>query len=195
MVRFMRMRRMKICIGILITFAACSGDSKPTKDYYAVGTYLWSGSMLTGPSDCTNEAPPGVLDRSLIIGPGTIKRTCPSGYTTTITADYADHITLDFPKTAKVGESVYFRFTLRNATNDVMTPTLSEAGESVTLSEGCVALGEVGRQGAQDTGRDPFTSSQAVAPGTCKVTIALELPSATGKTKLQAQQDVIVAAK
>src|SRR4029079_19538658 len=122
----------------------------------------------TGSSKCTFDAPPGVLDGSKILAPGIIKESCPSGVTTTITAEFADHIALTFPKTAKAGEKLYFSFELRNAKNDRLTPTLSEMGET-KLADGCPPIRARGREGAQDTGHDPFMSAQAAAQGICKV--------------------------
>ncbi len=177
--------------GLVISTAAC-GSSAPKPDRYAVGTYLNTGSMLTGPSDCTFAAPPGVLEGSLVMKPGTITESCPSGYKATIIADYADHIALAFPKTAKVGEEVYFRFELRDAHNEQMTPTLSEMGET-SLDPSCMALKDLGRSGAQDTGRSPFMSATAAAAGQCKVSIDIELPAKTGGTqKLHGEQIVVV---
>lgn len=176
---------------LILALAAC-GSSSANTSRYAVGTSLFTGSMLTGPSECRHEAPAGVLDGSKIIGPGTIKSVCPSGAEETITAEYADHLAITFPKTVKVGASINFTFELRNAKDQQLTPTLSEAGVT-TLSEGCVALGELGRGGAQDSGRDPFMSAKAVAPGTCKVMIDFELPTAAGMQTLHVEQEVTVA--
>jgi hypothetical protein len=171
--------------------AAC-GSGSPKPDRYAVGTYLFTGSHLTGPSDCTFEAPSGVLDGSLIMKPGTITETCPSGHKATIIADYADHIALSFPKTAKVGEEVYFRFELRDSHDELMTPTLSGMGDTV-LDPNCTALTNLGRSGAQDTGRSPFMSANASAAGQCKVSIDIELPAKTGGTqKLHGEHIVVV---
>ena len=183
---------MKLWIGVVVVVVGCGSKSEPENtERYAVGTYLFTGSMLTGASDCKFEAPPGVLDGSMILKPGTIKESCPSGHTETIVAEYADHVTLTFPKTAKVGEKVSFRFELRNAKDQQLTKTLSQAGET-TLGDGCVALTNLGREGAQDTGRDPFMSATAAAAGTCKVSVDIELPTATGPKKLHAEQDVTV---
>lgn len=168
---------------------ACKG-SGPETERYAVGTYLFSGSVMTGASNCTYDAPAGVLDGTKILKPGTINETCPSGYKATIIADYADHVALTFEKTAKVGQSVYFRAELRDAQDHVLTPTLSEM-DRATLEPGCTALTNVGRGGAQDTGRDPFMSATAAAAGQCKVTVEIDVPTATGK-KLQAEQVVVV---
>jgi hypothetical protein len=146
--------------------------------------------MLTGSSPCTFNAPQGVLDGTMILKPGTITQKCPKG-DNTIVAEYADHIVPTFAKTAKTGESVYFSFELRNAKNERLTPTLSEMGET-KLADGCTALTNLDRGGAQDTGHDPFMSATASAAGTCKVSIDIELPSPTGKSKLHAEQDVTV---
>src|SRR5688572_4536909 len=161
---------MKPASMLLVALLAACGSSSPNTSRYAVGTHLFTGSMLTGSSRCTNDAPAGVLDGSKVIGPGTIKRTCPSGYQETITAEYADHVAITFPKTVKVGQQIAFEFELRNAQDQQLSPTLSEAGVT-NLSEGCTALSELGRGGAQDTGRDPFMSAKAASPGSCKVSI------------------------
>jgi hypothetical protein len=126
----------------------------------------------------------------MIKKPGTITEKCPKG-NNTIIAEYADHIALTFAKTAKVGDHVNLTFELRNAKNERLTPTLSQMGET-KLADGCTALTGLGRGGAQDTGHDPFMSATASAPGTCKVSIDIELPSATGTSKLHAEQDVTV---
>jgi hypothetical protein len=73
---------MKQWIGVAIAGCAsmtgCGSSSSESTERYAVGTYLFTGSMLTGASDCKFEAPPGVLDGSMILKPGTIKQSCPS---------------------------------------------------------------------------------------------------------------------
>jgi hypothetical protein len=184
-------RTLLLACFIATTVAAC-GSGSPKPERYAVGTYLFTGSHLTGSSDCTYSAPPGVLDGSMILKPGTISQTCPSGYKAQIIADYADHIALSFPKTAKVGEEIYFRFELRDAQNEQMTPTLSQMGET-TLDPSCTSLTDLGRDGAQDTGRDPFMSAKASALGTCKVSVAIELPAKSGgTTTLRADQVVTI---
>jgi hypothetical protein len=186
------MFRTLLLASLLVTTVAACGSRSAKPERYAVGTYLFTGSHLTGSSDCTYSAPPGVLDGSKILAPGTIKETCPSGHTATIIADYADHVALSFPKTAKVGEEVYFRFELRDAQNEQMTPTLSEMGDT-RIDPSCTALTDLGRDGAQDTGRDPFMSAKASAPGTCKVSIAIELPAKSGgTTTLRADQLVTI---
>src|SRR4030095_838798 len=119
---------------LALALAACGGG-KANTERYAVGTSLSTGSVLTVSPDCKFDAPPGVLDGSKILAPGVIKETCPSGVTTTITAEYADHVALGFPKKAKVGEELYFRFELRNAKDQELTPTLSEMGDT-KLAEG-----------------------------------------------------------
>lgn len=177
-----------IWLGLVLM--ACGGTATE-KERYAVGTHLFTGSMLTGPSKCTFDAPPGVLDGSKILAPGTITEKCESGHTEVIIAEFADHLALDIPKSIKVGAEVSYKFTLRNAANQELTPTLREAG-SAKLSDGCTALGPVGRGGAQDTGRDRFESSTAVAAGTCKVTVEIELPTAAGMKVLRAEQDITV---
>jgi hypothetical protein len=100
-------------------------------------------------------------------------------------------VTIAFPSTAKVGEEVELRFELRNAKDQQLTPTLREAGET-RLADGCAALTNLEREGAQDTGRAPFMSATAAAVGTCKVSIEIELPTASGPRKLRAEQDVSV---
>jgi hypothetical protein len=180
-----------ILLASLLSATAC-GSSAPKPDRYAVGTYVYSGSVLFGSTGCTFDAPPGVLDGTMITGPGTIIETCPKGNKTTIIADYADHIALTFPKTAKVGEKVSFNFELRDKNNEQLTPTLSGMGET-TLDPSCTALKDLGREGAQDTGRDPFMSATAAAAGQCKVSIDIELPAKTGGTqKLHGEQLVVV---
>ena len=180
-----------VLAGLVIATAAC-GSSSPKPEQYAVGTYLYSGSMVFGATHCTFDAPPGVLDGTMILKPGTITESCPSGVKETIIADYADHIALTFPKTAKVGEEIDFQFELRDAHDEQMTRTLSEMGDT-QLEASCTALTDLGRGGAQDTGRDRFMSAKAAAPGTCKVTIEIELPAKTGgTTKLHAEQVVAV---
>ena len=175
------MKTTLLLASILATSVAACGSKSAKPERYAVGTYLFTGSHLTGSSDCTYTAPPGVLDGSLILKPGTITQTCPNGFTQQIIADYADHVTPAFPTTAKVGEEIYFRFELRDAKNEEMTKTLSQMGDT-TLDPSCTSLTDLGRDGAQDTGRDPFMSAKAAAPGTCKVSVAIELPSKTGGT-------------
>jgi hypothetical protein len=170
--------------------AACGAHGDST-ERYAVGTYLYSGSILFGSTGCEFSAPPGVLDGTLIKAPGTIKETCPKGNTSTIIADYADHIVLTFPKTAKVGEEVYLSFELRDAQNRQLTPTLSEEGVT-TLDPSCAALTDLDRHGAQDTGRDPFMNAKASAAGQCKVSIDIELPTAGGATKKHHAEQVVV---
>lgn len=181
-----------LALGCLVTaIAACGSHGQPT-ERYAVGTYLFTGSMTFGSTDCTFDAPAGVLDGTLIKGPGTITQKCPKGNTSTIIADYADHVAVTFPKTAKVGEEVSFTFELRDAQNRRLTPTLSEMGET-KLEDGCAALTDLGRGGAQDTGRDPFMSAKASAAGQCKVSIDIELPVKAGGTqKLHGEQVVVV---
>ena len=185
------MSRLLLLASAIPFIAACgSGSQKPER--YAVGTYLYSGSVMFGSTGCTFNAPPGVLDGTMIKAPGTITETCPKGNTSTIIADYADHIALTFPKTAKVGEEVYFRFELRDAHDEQLTPTLSEEGETM-LDPSCTALTDLGRDGAQDTGRDPFMSAKAAAAGQCKVSIDIELPAKTGGTqRLHGEQIVVV---
>jgi len=175
---------------VLLLVAACGGG-KANTERYAVGTYLFTGSVLTGSSDCKFDAPAGVLDGSKILAPGVIKESCPSGVTTTITAEFADHIALTFPKTAKVGDRLYFAFELRNAKDERLTPTLSEMGDT-KLAEGCTAIHDLDRGGAQDTGHDPFMSANAAAAGTCKVSIDIELPTAAGVKTLHAEQPVTI---
>jgi hypothetical protein len=175
---------------VLLALAACGGG-KPSTEHYAVGTYLFTGSIMTGSTDCKFDAPPGVLDGSKILAPGVIKESCPSGVTATINAEFADHVAITFPKTAKVGDRLYFEFQLRNAKDERLTPTLSEMGDT-KLADGCTAIRDLGRGGAQDTGHDPFMSAQAAAPGTCKVSIDIELPSASGMKNLHAEQDVTI---
>ena len=174
---------------IAISLVACGARGDAT-ERYAVGTYLFTGSMLTGPSNCTFEAPEGVLDGSMILKPGTITQKCKAG-NTTIVAEYADHVATTFEKTAKVGDEVYLTFDLRNAKDQRLTPTLSEMGIT-KLADGCTALKDLGRGGAQDTGRDPFMHATAAAPGSCKVTVDIELPVASGKKVFHAEETVTV---
>jgi len=186
------MFRTLLLASFLVTTVAACGSKSAKPERYAVGTYLFTGSHLTGSSDCTFSAPPGVLDGSMILKPGTITQTCPSGYKQQIVADYADHVAPSFPTTAKVGEEIYFRFELRDAQNELMTPTLSQMGDT-TLDPSCTSLTDLGRDGAQDTGRDPFMSAKASAPGACKVSIAIELPAKNGgTTTLRADQVVTI---
>jgi hypothetical protein len=180
---------------VVIGLAACGahGGGGDSAEHYAVGTYLFSGNMIVGATDCTFDAPPGVLDGNMIKQPGTITEKCPKT-TNKIVAEYADHIAITADKKVKVGDKVSMNFELRNAKNERLTPTLSEMGDT-KLSDGCTALGTLGREGAQDTGRDPFMSATASAPGTCKVSIDIELPVAGGTKKHHAEQDITVAAK
>lgn len=176
---------------VCAVLAGC-GSHAAGPERYAVGTFLFTGSMLTGSSHCTFDAPPGVLDGSKILKPGTITEKCPSGVQTSIVAEYADHVAMTFPTKAKLGDKVSFTFELRNAKDQRLTPTLSEQGDT-KLSDGCVALKDLGREGAQDTGHDPFMSATAAAAGTCKVAIDIELPTAAGGAKtLHGEQDVTI---
>jgi hypothetical protein len=60
------------------------------------------------------------------------------------------------------------------------------------LSDGCTALTGLGRTGAQDTGRSPFETATAAAPGDCTISIDIELPSASGPNRHHAEQKVTV---
>jgi hypothetical protein len=175
---------------LIALLAACNGSSN-YPEHWAVGTYLFTGTVLTGATDCKYEAPPGVLDGSLVLKPGTITETCPSGYKSTITAEYTDHIALMFPPSVELGNEAYFSFELRNASDIRLTPTLAQMG-IVKLADGCTALTEPDYRGAQDTGHSPFMVSRTVARGSCKVSIDVELPIAGGKKTFHAEQTVTV---
>ena len=176
---------------IVVVVAACGSKAGTDADRYAVGTYLFTGNAVVGSTHCKFDAPPGVLDGTLIKQPGEITETCESGVTTKVIADYADHITVVFSKTVKVGDKMDLRFELRDAKDRQLTPTLSEMGDT-TLSNGCTALTDLHRGGAQDTGRDPFMSATASAAGTCTVSIDVELPASGGTKKHHAEQVVTV---
>jgi len=177
--------------GLVTATAACGSKKADTTERYAVGTYLYDGNVMSGSTNCTFDAPPGVLDGTMVKSPGTITKKCPKG-ASTIVADYADRVVPTFPNKWKVGEKVELHFELRDAQNRRLTPTLSEMGVT-TLEDGCTALKDLDRGGAQDTGRDPFMSATAAAPGTCKVMVEIELPAKTGgTTKLHAEQVVAV---
>jgi hypothetical protein len=175
-------------LALLLSLVACRGGD--ATEHYAVGTYLFTGSVMTGSTGCTFDAPAGTLDGSLILKPGAITEKCPKG-DNKIVAEYADHVALTFAKTAKVGDEVYLSFELRNKDDVQLTPTLSQMGDT-RLGDGCTALADLERHGAQDTGHSPFMSATASAPGTCKVTVDIELPAASGKQTLHAEQTVTV---
>lgn len=183
MVMTKRMTKLSL-VGVLAvaTLGAC-GSRTVEPDRVAVGTYIGGGSYLFGPSTCEYAGDTGVFRSRdgktsadfeggprFIVGPGTIKQQCQSGYTAQSIAMVPTGVIITGPSTVRIGTQPddYFRDVLVAGTTELD----GDAYTDWQLGPDCAGVAEFAPvMGAQDTGgKDRIRSLVPKAKGTCTIT-------------------------
>jgi len=166
-------RSVLIALGATLAFTACS--KSPSREAYAVGTYIGGGSVIFGSSHCTYEGPSTVIgfngdgrEIGELIGPGEVIEDC-KGTKTTYDVLAPTGVRIAGPAHVPSGKS---RFYSAVAVAGSRTLTGDGPRPAWTLGPDCNGIAqEIPDSSAQDTGgRSSNLELEGTAKGTCTLT-------------------------